>query len=254
LTWSTINVRFEDPICYIKFNRPEVKNAINNLMIEECHRAIMLCEERSSVVIFEGSGEVFCFGADFHEMEHDRNNQEQTAYKPELLYDLWLKMASGSFITVSHVQGAVNAGGVGFVAASDIVIANDSAVFSLSELLFGLFPAMVLPFLIRKIGHQRAHYLTLLTKPVGVKEAYNWGLVDAYQENSTMLLRRHLSRMTKLPKSGIKQYKNYMIELNDSVIKSKDLAIAANRNIFSNHENLENIHQYIEKGIFPWER
>nr|WP_269820011.1 enoyl-CoA hydratase-related protein [Bacillus velezensis] len=54
-------------------------------------------------------------------------------------------MASIIYFNIT-CAGVANAGGIGFVAASDIVIADDTAVFSLSELLFGLFPAMVLPF------------------------------------------------------------------------------------------------------------
>ncbi|BDG78963.1 enoyl-CoA hydratase/isomerase [Bacillus subtilis] len=253
MEWKTIKVRFEGPVCYIKFNRPNAKNAINNLLIEECHRAIILCEKRSSVVIFEGSPEAFCFGADFNEFEFNCNNEKQIATRPDLLYDLWFKMASGPFISISHVRGAVNAGGIGFVAASDIVIADDTAVFSLSELLFGLFPAMVLPFLIRKIGYQKAHYLTLMTKPVNVKVAHDWGMVDEYHKNSDSLLKRQLARVIKLPKSGIEQYKNYMMELNDFVMKSKDQAVETNRTIFSDDHNLERIRLFVEEGIFPWE-
>lgn len=94
------------------------------------------------------------------------NQSSDQVYRPDLLYDLWLKMMNGPFITISHVRGTTNAGGFGFVAASDIVIADETAIFNLSELLFGLFPAMVLPFLTGKIGDQRAHYLTLKTNSI----------------------------------------------------------------------------------------
>ncbi|AHZ14670.1 enoyl-CoA hydratase/isomerase [Bacillus velezensis] len=253
MEWKTIKVEFDGPICYIKFNRPNTKNAINNLLIEECHRAVSLCEKKSSVVIFEGSPQAFCFGADFNEVEFSGNSKTQRAHGPDLLYDLWLKMASGPFISISHVRGVANAGGIGFVAASDIVIADDTAVFSLSELLFGLFPAMVLPFLIRKIGYQKSNYLTLTTRPVNVQLAYELGLVDEYQKNSNGLLKRQLARVIKLPKSGIKQYKNYMMELNDFVFKSKKHAVETNQSIFSDSYNLERIRLFVEKGIYPWE-
>jgi len=62
---------------------------------------------------------------------------------------LWLRLATVRTVTISHVRGKANAGGIGFVAASDIVLADETAQFSLSELLFGLYPACVLPFLIR---------------------------------------------------------------------------------------------------------
>lgn len=251
MEWKTINVHFKDPICFIQFNRPEAKNAINEILIKECTQVMRICEERSSIVIFEGSKDVFCFGADLQEVDVNQNSDQ--SYRPDVLYDLWLKMANGPFITISHVRGNTNAGGVGFVAASDIVIADETAVFSLSELLFGLYPAMVLPFLTRKIGYQRANYLTLKTNGINVKQANSWGLVDAYQANSNLLLKQHLTRLTKLPKSAIIHYKNYMAELNDSLIKSKNSAVSANRQIFTDKENLSRIYQFVENGVFPWE-
>ena len=178
---------------------------------------------------------------------------QQREQNPEPLYDLWVKLATGPYITISHVRGKANAGGVGFVAASDIVLADQTAQFSLSELLFGLFPACVLPFLIRRIGFQKAHYLTLMTKPVSVQQAHAWGLVDAYEAQSESLLRKHLLRLRRLSKTGIRRYKRYMNGLHDSLLQSKSLAVAANKEIFSEPRNLQGIFRYVETGQFPWE-
>jgi len=127
LKWKTIKVRFEDPICYIQFSRPEAKNAINEILIQECIQVLNICEARSSIVIFEGSPEVFCFGADLQEVDVNRSSEK--SYRPDVLYDLWLNIATGPFVTISHVRGSTNAGGMGFVAACDIVLADKSAVF-----------------------------------------------------------------------------------------------------------------------------
>lgn len=253
MEWKTINVRFEDSICFVQFNRPDKKNSINDLLVEECHKVLELCNDMTNVIVFEGLPEFFCTGADFQGVYSKRQNQAGSENNPGLLYDLWLKMATGPFVTVSHVRGQTNAGGMGFVAASDIVIADNTATFSLSELLFGLFPAMVLPFLVRKVGVQKAHYLTLMTKPVSVQEICNWGLVDVYQEKSERLLRQHLSRLKRLPRSGVQQYKSYINTLNDRLFEFRDTAINANLKIFSDSQNLERIYQFIEKGIYPWE-
>jgi polyketide biosynthesis enoyl-CoA hydratase PksH len=154
---------------------------------------------------------------------------------------------------VAHVRGKVNAGGMGFVAASDIVLADRSAQFSLSELLFGLFPACVLPFLIRRIGVQKAHYLTLMTKPIAVQEAQAWGLVDAHDADSASLLRTHLLRLRRLSKPAIARYKRYMHDLDRVLQHAKPLALAANREVFSDPENLKGIWRFVEQGKFPWE-
>jgi polyketide biosynthesis enoyl-CoA hydratase PksH len=254
MDYQTIKVRFEESICFLQLYRPEANNSINDLLIEECHHALAMCEESITVVVLEGLPEVFCFGADFEGIHEEIASGQRSEHSPEPLYDLWMKLATGPYITISHVRGKANAGGVGFVAASDIVLADQTAQFSLSELLFGLFPACVLPFLIRRMGFQKAHYLTLSTQPISVQQGHTWGLVDAYESQSQSLLRKHLLRCRRLSKTGIVRYKRYMSELYNSLLQSKSLALAANQEIFSDPRNLEAIFSYIDKGQFPWER
>jgi len=173
---KTIEIHFEDTVCFVRFSRPEAKNTITPLLIEECRQVISQCEEQATVVIFEGSPEYFCFGADFQGIHDQHADREKRTDNPEPLYDLWAKNGDRPVYHYFPCPGAGKCRRVGFVAASDIVIADESASFSLSELLFGLFPACVLPFLIRKIGFQKAHYLTLMTKPVSVQQAFAWDL------------------------------------------------------------------------------
>ena len=151
------------------------------------------------------------------------------------------------------MRGKANAGGIGFVAACDIVLADAKAVFSLSELLFGLMPACVLPFLIRRIGFAKANYMTLMTQPVTVQNALEWGLVDAYEENSENLLRRNLLRLRRLNKTSIARYKRYMHSIEGSLDACEPGALAANREVFSDTENLQRISRYVKTGEFPWE-
>lgn len=259
MTYQTIRVRLREPILLLQFDRPEAGNTINQRLIEECHEALASCATRPAaaapitVVVLEGTPEVFCLGADFQGMHDAMVTGITPDGDPERLYDLWLKLATGPFVTVAHVRGKVNAGGMGFVAASDIVLADQTAQFSLSELLFGLLPACVLPFLIRRIGYQRAHYLTLLTKPISVQEAQTWGLVDAYDADSESLLRKHLLRLRRLSKPAIARYKRYMHELANTLEQAKPQALAANRQVFSDPDNLKGIVRFVEQGKFPWE-
>jgi polyketide biosynthesis enoyl-CoA hydratase PksH len=259
MSYQTIQVRWQEPICVIQFDRLEANNTINDRMIEECHAVLSACAARPagataiSVVVLEGSPEVFCFGADFQGMHAALAAGTHDDWGPEALYDLWLQLATGPFVSVAHVRGKVNAGGMGFVAASDIVLADHSAQFSLSELLFGLFPACVLPFLMRRIGFQRAHYLTLMTRPFAVQEAHAWGLVDGYETDSASLLRKHLLRLRRLTGPSIGRYKRYMHDLTGVLQQARPLALAANREVFSDPDNLKGIVRFVEKGKFPWE-
>jgi polyketide biosynthesis enoyl-CoA hydratase PksH len=150
--YETVKVRFDNGICFLQMHRPETGNTINSRLVEECADVVRFAEEHATVLVLEGLPEVFCWGADFGELAAASDEAGTGESPAAALYDLWLSLAFGSFVSVAHVRGKANAGGLGFVAACDIVVCADTVTFSLSELLFGLMPACVLPFLTRKVG------------------------------------------------------------------------------------------------------
>jgi len=254
MNYKTIKVRFQEPICFLQISRPDDNNTINGQLVAECNHVLSACEDSTTVVVLSGTPEVFCLGADFKAIAHTSRKAHEQEHSPGPLYDLWLRLATGPYVTVSHVRGKANAGGIGFVAASDVVLADENAQFSLSELLFGLYPACVLPFLIRRIGFCKAHYLTLTTQPIPAKQACEWGLVDAFEPLSEALLHRHLQRLRRLSKTAIRRYKNYMSRISVPLHELKSPAVDANLEIFSDVKNLEAITRYVEQGVFPWEK
>lgn len=248
--YAAVRMSHVDKVCRLRLHRPENDNAIDPTMIRECHAVLDAHERDATVVVIEGLPEVFCSGADFSGY---RGGGPAGAYDPSPLYDLWTRLSEGPFVTVAHVRGRTTAGGVGFIAASDIVIADQTATFALSELLFGLYPAMVLPFLSRRVGYQRAHYLVLTTKAVTAQQAQQWGLVDVCAERSEVALAQHLSRLTKLPKQGIAAYKHFMADLVGGARRHRDAAVTANRAIFTDPANVERITRFAVDGTLPWE-
>lgn len=255
--YETVKVRFENEICFLQLHRPEAGNTISARLVQECARVVRFCEEHAKILVLEGLPEVFCWGADFREVAAggaDGEEDDRSGGSPAAdLYDLWLSIALGSFVSVAHVRGKVNAGGLGFVAACDIVLCADTVMFSLSEMLFGLMPACVLPFLIRKVGLAKANFITLMTQPFTAGQAVCWQLVDSSADDSDNLLRRHLLRLRYLPKTGVARYKGYLRTLDDILLPSRDKAVAANQEVFSDQENLDKIARYVTTGQFPWE-
>jgi polyketide biosynthesis enoyl-CoA hydratase PksH len=252
--YETLQVRFQDDICFIRIHRPAANNTIDDRLIEEFGRALDLCEAQVRVVVLEGLPQVFCFGADFKGLQERFNGAgHHGALDPAPMYEVWRRLASGPYITIAHVRGQANAGGIGFVAACDVVICDHTATFSLSELLFGLMPACVLPFLIRRMGFAKANYMTLMTEPIAAQCAREWGLVDDCAEDSQNLLRKKLLRLRRLSKTAVRRYKRYMNDLNDSLAAARPAALAANLEVFSDTANVERIARYVNTGQFPWE-
>ena len=101
------------------------------------------------------------------------------------------------------------AGGMGLVAASDLVFAHSNATFSLSEVLWGLLPAMVMPFLIRRVGYQNAYRLTLTASTINADEARAMYLADEVGEDIESRLQAMTRRLGRVQVETVKDLKNY---------------------------------------------
>jgi polyketide biosynthesis enoyl-CoA hydratase PksH len=249
--YETLDVRIEDGICRVRLNRPDAGNALNGEMIAELQHVVARCaagegEAAVPVLVIEGEAEVFSSGGDFEAIS------QGTPLDPAPLYDLWTALAAGPFVSIALVRGRANAGGVGLAAACDLVLADRTATFALSELLFGLFPACVLPFLVRRVGVQKAHALTLLTRPIDAEEALRIGLADAVGDAET-LLKSHARRLALFSRPAIGRYKAYMARLSDLAAKARPEALDANRAMFADPEVQRNILRYVRDMKLPWE-
>lgn len=249
MSFETIRIDDSPGLRVIHFTRPQAGNSLNASFIGEMAAALAECYAANgpAIVVLRGSDQVFCVGGDFSATAVNPQVDD-----PEPLYRLWQSLASGPFISLACVQGRANAGGVGLAAACDMVLAESGASFALSELLFGLFPACVLPFLIRRIGHQRAHYLTLSTQAISAAQALDWGLADAVEERMDGLLRKHLLRLRHLDKAAIGRYKAHMAEMS-GLVAAKPAALSANRAMFADPTIRAGISRYVAEGKFPWE-
>ncbi|MFP5391014.1 MAG: enoyl-CoA hydratase/isomerase [Gammaproteobacteria bacterium] len=251
--WSSVQVRADGEVCYLRLHRPHANNTIDDTLVAECAAVLDECSGWAKIVVLEGQSEVFCFGADLKQFNGARTQRDRVDAGAQALYDLWLRFKRGPFVSIAHVRGKANAGGVGFAAACDLVLCDEAATFSLSELLFGLVPACVLPFLIDRVGRARAHALTLMTQPLCARQALEWGLADGCAENSDLLLRNHLRRLRLLPRDGIARYKRYIGTLDGFLEQSRPAAVACNVEAFSDPVNLGRIERYASTGKFPWE-
>lgn len=244
-----MEVEDRDGIRTITLTRPETGNVLNAGLVTQLSDAVSGCEaaDGPKVLVLRGGAQVFCAGGDFQAAAAGDD------LDPASLYDLWARLACGPFVSVAVVSGRVTAGGVGLVAACDLVLADESASFTLSELLFGLYPACVLPFLTRRVGAQRGHYMTLSTQAVGAEQALAWGLADAVESTVDGLLRKHLLRLRHLDKAAIGRYKQYRAELDGVIDGARPLALEANRRMFADPTIRAGISRYVAEGKFPWE-
>lgn len=254
MQWNTLQVAMQPPVIRVKIYRPAENNSINAELTHELAAVLRLAEDEDSlrVLVLEGGPTIFSSGLDF--AEYSRSAADATFELDAASYfDVLKAMAQSSKVIVSLVTGRVNAGGVGFVAASDLVIAGPNASFALSELLFGLLPACVLPFLIRRIGFQKAQQMALTTQPLGVEEAHRAGLVDEPAADPEQALRRRMPRLARVSPEAVRRLKAYMRELWIIQDRTRDLAVGTIAGLLNQPQTQESIRRFVSEGVLPWQ-
>jgi len=153
--YETLRTRESDGILTIWLNRPAVHNAFDATMLDELIEVLDETNDNENirVVVFTGAEKSFSAGADLNWMKEVINySYEQNFADSEKISKLFFKIYSLRKPVISAINGAAIGGGMGFVAASDIVISSDQAQFSLSEVKIGVVPACISPYLIKKSG------------------------------------------------------------------------------------------------------
>lgn len=170
----------EGPVATVELARPEVHNALSAGLIEEITRCFEELSADSSVrvVVLTGEGRSFCAGADISYMRDTaRFSYEENVEDARALAAMFESVENCARPVVARVQGAAIGGGVGLVAASDIVVAAERARFSLSEVRLGIAPATIAPFVVPKVGVSQARALFLTSECIDARRAREVGLV-----------------------------------------------------------------------------
>ena len=187
---QTINLSIDDNgICSVTLNRPEIRNAFNDVMIKEITEALVMLESSPQVriLVLQGVGKSFCAGADINWMRRMADYDEDQNYRDaSLMSDMMDRLYRFPKPTLAHVHGAVFGGGVGLVACCDIAIASQNTVFSLSEVKIGLIPSVISPYVVEAIGARNARRYFLSGERFGAPIARHLGLIHECCEDSDL--------------------------------------------------------------------
>lgn len=169
-------------VAKVALNRPELHNTFNEFMIRELEEAFSSFNRHPDVraVVLSAEGKSFCAGADLNWMQKmvdytfAENIQDAHA-----LAKMLRVIHNCSKPVIARVHGAAFGGGVGLIAACDMAVSLDSATFCLSEVKLGLLPAVISPFVLKKIGQAAAHRYFLTAERFSATEAHRLGLVSS---------------------------------------------------------------------------
>lgn len=190
MEFNTIKIQLGESVAWIDLNRPEVRNALNDVMIRELTEVFDWLNSRSDVrvVVVRGIGKCFCAGADLEYMRamvhYSYNQNLEDAQRLSKLFQT-IHFCSKAIIV--EVHGACIGGGNGIVAAADVVIAEQTTKFAFTEVRLGLTPATISPFVVAKIGNAAARELMLTGRRFTADEAKTFGLVNVVVDEGGLL-------------------------------------------------------------------
>lgn len=170
--------------------RPEVRNAFDAAMLAELSEAldrlaVPARAEDLRLLLLEGEGEAFCAGGDLAYMRAQGSaTAEENLEDARALGRMFHGLASFPVPVVCYVQGAAIGGGLGLTACADFVLADPATVFATPEVLLGLVPGVISPYVVRKLGLAHAAPLMLAGRRVKASEGLQSGLVQRLVEPS----------------------------------------------------------------------
>ena len=163
-----------DAVATITLDSQHNRNALSRRLVTElfAHLEAAEADDAVRVVLIRAEGRVFCSGADLSEA-----SAEGMEVGARRIVDLQRLVVTMSKPVVTRVHGAVRAGGIGIVAASDVAIASDEATFALTEVKLGLAAAIISLTVHHRMNPRAAALTTLGGEVFGGREAAAYGLV-----------------------------------------------------------------------------
>jgi methylglutaconyl-CoA hydratase len=178
--FQTIELQHHDRIATVWLNRPDVRNAFNEIAIAEITQAFreLGFDDGIRAIVLAARGPAFCAGADLNWMKKMAGyTHAENLTDAAQLADMLRTIYQCPKPVVAKVQGDCYAGGMGLVAACDIAIAADAANFCLSEVKLGLIPATISPYVIKAMGENAARRYFLTAERFSAQQAHRIGFV-----------------------------------------------------------------------------
>lgn len=177
MTTSLATLSIHGPIATLSLNRPDARNALSISLLADLRARVDELVGRSdvTVVVLTGAGKAFCAGMDLKAV---LDNHELALRLLSSLADLTIAIRSLPQVTLAKVNGAAIGGGCGLATVTDLCVTHADSKMGFPEVDLGVCPAVVAPWLVRKIGAGRARAVLLKGGLMSGTEAHDDGIVD----------------------------------------------------------------------------
>lgn len=259
MDYQTLELSRAGNLATVTLNRPDVRNAFNETTIAEITAAFteLGADHEVRAIVLAANGQSFCAGADLNWMKKmaDYTHEENLADAGQLATMLHTIYSCPKPV-VARIQGDCYAGGMGLVAACDVVVTVDSANFCLSEVKLGLIPATISPYVIKAMGENAARRYFLTAERFSAAEAHRLGF--AHELVSAELLDAKVADIVKALVSNspnaVKQAKTLVREVGGREITAALIAgtVQGIAQIRASDEGREGVRSFLEKRKPNW--
>lgn len=178
-----------DRIGRIVLARPEKRNALNFEVVDELIAVFnqAAIDPEVKVLILEGEGKAFCAGADLAYLKQLQTNSfEENLADSNHLASLFKTIYTLNKVVIAKVDGYAIAGGCGLATVCDYAVTTTESKFGYTEVKIGFVPAIVMIFLLRKIGESKSKELLLKGDLITAEQAQELGLVNEVVEKENI--------------------------------------------------------------------
>ncbi len=175
----------ERGVAQLTLNRPEVHNAFNDEMIAEITETFEAYAQQDNIrlVVLTGHGKSFCAGADLNWMKQMKDyTAAENIQDSQKLAKMFQTINDFPKPVLGRIHGAALGGGAGLVAVCDYVIVDKKTIFGFTEVLLGLIPAVISPYVLAKIGESHGRATFLSGKRFGAQKALTMGLIHEIED------------------------------------------------------------------------
>ncbi len=216
--YSQILLSTAGPIATITLNRPEKRNALNGILINELEACFTRLgdDESIRIVVLRGAGTDFCAGADLEQLERvSKASVLENRADAEKFAALILVIRKLSKPVIAVVHGRALAGGAGLATACDMILAARSSQFGYPEVKIGFVAAMVLAILRRSLGEKKAFEVLTTGGLWSAESAEKIGLINSAidDENLDRAVASLTSKMAGLSSSAIALTKSLLYQI-----------------------------------------
>ncbi|MEJ0046966.1 MAG: enoyl-CoA hydratase-related protein [Rhodospirillales bacterium] len=166
---------------YLVINRPALRNAFNENVINLIAAGVRQAQASSEIraIVLTGAGDrAFCAGGDLSAADADAPFSVDPARPRNFVIDLFKLIEECELPVIARINGHALAGGLGLVCACDLAIAADHARFGVPEVKIGLFPMMIMPYLMRIVPPRRLMQMCMTGSLITASEAAILGLIN----------------------------------------------------------------------------